>query len=120
MAKIIYIDDNGNQEVLKEGNIYKYDVFFRDDYFGMKLFGREDIAMRIEDNYDREATEDEIDEVIKHGGKWWGLNDCTDGEWNCIDDEIFAVLGKPEEYYEEYYEEDEDEEYYEEDEDEEY
>ena len=97
MAKIVYIDNYGNFDVLKEGNINKWDVLFRDDYFAMKLWGAEDIAMRIEEIYERRATDEEIADVINAGGKWWGLNDCTDGEWYCIDDVIFEVLGKPDE-----------------------
>lgn len=95
MAKVIYVDDNGNSKVLREGSIDEWDVLFRDDYFAMKLWCRDDVAMRIEEIYDREATDDEITEVINSGGKWWGLNDCDDGEWGCIDNEILNVLGKP-------------------------
>jgi len=97
MAKVIYIDDNGNSEILRDGDISKWDVLFRDDYFATKLWTPNDIAMRIEDLYEREATDEEIADVITAGGGWWGLIDCTDGEWYCIDDVIVEVLGRPEE-----------------------
>ena len=94
MSKVIFVDDNGNQEVIREGDINKYDVLFRSDYFATKLWCREDIAVRIEDTYNSyKATDEEIDAVIKAGGNWWGLNDCNDGEWDCIDDVIYEVLG---------------------------
>ena len=93
MAKVIYVDEHGNQTVIREGKIYASDILFRDDYFATKLWHRDDIAMRIEDIYNREATEEEITEVINAGGKWWGLNDCNDGEWDCIDDVITSTLG---------------------------
>lgn len=98
MSKVIFVDDNGNQEVIREGNINKYDVLFRSDYFAAKLWSREDILLRIEDNYCfHKATDEEIDAIINAGGKWYGLNDCDDGEWNCIDDVIEEVLGDPNE-----------------------
>lgn len=96
MAKVVIIHDDGNQEFVREvaDDYWKGNILFRDDYFATKLWCRDDIAMRIKDMYSREATEEEIDEVINHGGKWWGLNDCEDGEWVCIDQEIEAVLNK--------------------------
>lgn len=96
MAVVMIIHDDGSQEFVREveDNIWKGDILFRDDYFATKLWDRNDIAMRIEDNYSREATEEEIDAVINHGGKWHGLTDCEDGEWMCIDQEIEAVLDK--------------------------
>jgi len=96
MAKVVIINDDGTQRLVREvaDNYYTGDILFRDDYFATKLWCRDDIAMRIQDNYGREATEKEIDDVINHGGSWWGLNDCTDGEWDCIDWEIEEVLGK--------------------------
>ena len=94
MAKVIFVNDNGTEEILREGNINKYNILFRDDYFATKLWHRDDIAMRIEEMYFREATEDEIDKCINAGGKWWGLEDCSD-DWYCIDDVITCVLGIP-------------------------
>lgn len=94
MAKVIYVDDNGNQEVLREGNIYKGDILFREDYFATKIWCADDIAMRIEEMYDRDATEEEIADVINTGGGWWGLTDCSD-DWYVIDCVITDILGKP-------------------------
>lgn len=98
MAKVVIIHDDGRQELVREvtDGYCTGDILFADDYFAIKIWQRDDIAMRVKDIYGREATEEEIDAVITHGGKWWGLNDCTDGEWICIDEEIEAVLGNPE------------------------
>jgi len=98
MAKVVIIHDDGRQELVREvaDGYWTGDILFRDDYFATKIWQRDDIAMRVKDIYGREATEEEIDAVITHGGKWWGLNDCTDGDWICIDEEIEAVLGNPE------------------------
>lgn len=95
MAKVVIIHDDGRQEFVRKvaDEYWNGDILFRDDYFATKLWQRDDIAMRVKDIYGREATEEEIDMVITHGGKWRGLNDCTDGEWICIDEEIEAVLG---------------------------
>ena len=100
MSTVIFINDNGEEKVLREGNVNELDVLFRQDYFAMKLWGREDIKIRIEEVYNREATEEEIDEIIDNSSKWWRwdvLNEATDGEWDCIDDEIYSILGEPEE-----------------------
>ena len=99
MAKVVIIHDDGTQQLVREvkDDFYSGDILFRDDYFAMKIWCRDDIAMMIEENYGRKATDEEIDEVIYHGGKWCGLNDCNDGEWMCIDEEIEAVLGEPDE-----------------------
>ena len=92
MAKVIYVDDNGNQEVLREGNIYKGDVLFRDDYFATKLWCEEDVEMLME-NLGYKVTPERVADVINHGGNWSGLTDCTDGEWTCIEEEIRMTLG---------------------------
>ena len=84
MSKVIYVHDNGREEVLREGNINKFDVLFRSDYFAWKLWSREDIAAEISD-LGYEVTEEKIDEVINAGGKWNLLSDCTDDEWWSIE-----------------------------------
>lgn len=94
MAKIIYEDNNGNQKILKEGNYYEDDVLFREDYFAMKLWSREDIEGVMEEN-GYTVTPERVDEVIENGGKWYGLNDCSDGEWDCIYWAIKEALGEP-------------------------
>lgn len=94
MAKVIYVDNNGNEKVLRDGNIWESDILFRDDYFAMKRWSREDIEGRMRE-LGYKVTEERVDSVIESGGKWYGLNDCDDGEWNCIDVEIENALGEP-------------------------
>lgn len=93
MAKVIYVNDNGEEKVLREGNILEWEVMFKPDYFATKMWCGDDIAMRIEEMYGREATEKEVADVINAGGSWWGLEDCSN-DWYCIDDVIVGVLGK--------------------------
>ena len=93
MAKVIYVSDNGEEKVLRDGDIREWEVLFRPDYFATKLWCGDDIAMRIEEMYGRNATEKEVADVINAGGKWWGLEDCSE-DWYCIDDMIIDVLGK--------------------------
>lgn len=107
MAKVVIIRDNGTQELVREvaNDYYKGNILFRDDYFATKLWSREDIEDRMESR-GYTVTPERVDAVIKNGGKWWGLSDCNDGEWDCIDDEIYVTLGEPDNLDDE--EEDED------------
>ena len=93
MAKVIYIDDNGTQTVLREGNIEEYDVMFRTDYFATKLWQVDDIEMRMMDT-GYTVTPERVKAVLDAGGKWWGLSDCSD-DWYAIDDVITFALGAP-------------------------
>lgn len=93
MAKVIYVGDDGKQEVLREGNIEKWDVMFRPDYFATKLWQVDDIEMRMmETGYT--VTPERVKAVLDEGGKWWGLTDCSD-DWYVIDDVITIALGEP-------------------------
>ena len=103
MAKVIYVDDNNNQTVLKEGDINKWDILFRTDYFATKLWCDEDIEMRMtETGYTitPERVKAVLDAGGDAGGTWWGLEDCSD-DWYAIDDVIHEALGEPdtEPYY---------------------
>ena len=69
------------------------------DVFAYKIWSREDIREYIRGTDpikgDFLAEQDEIvDAVIKHGGAWHGLTDCTDGEWDCIAEEVDSVLSR--------------------------
>lgn len=94
MAKIIYVDDNGNQKVLKEGNYYESDVLFREDYIAMKLWSSDDIKTVMRDN-GYSVTPERVDAVVNEGNKWNGLNDCDDSEWDYILQVIEWALGEP-------------------------
>lgn len=96
MAKVVIIHDDNTQEFIREipDNYYKTDILFRDDYFATKLWHPDDIAMRMED-LGYTVTDERVCEVINHGGKWNYLNDCDDGEWMCIDEEIELTFGDP-------------------------
>lgn len=93
MAKVIYIDDDGNSKVLKEGSINEYDVLFRSDYLAVKLWCEEDISVRMS-NRGYDVTPEKIADVL-NGDDWSWLGDCTDDDWYCIDDRIYDVLGAP-------------------------
>lgn len=94
MAKVIIVYDNGKQELVREvpDGYWKGNILFRDDYFATKLWCSEDIKCRMED-LGYKVTPERIDDIINYGGKWWGLNDCNDWEWDCIDDAIMGCLG---------------------------
>ena len=98
MAKVVIIHDDGRQELVREvtDGYCTGDIFFADDYFAIKRWCRDDIAATIKDLYDREATEEEIDDVINAGEDWPVLNDCTDEEWWCINEIVKEVLKEPE------------------------
>ena len=92
MSKVIFISNNGIEKVLRDDmNLIEGDVMFRDDYIAAKLFTREDIEARLEDlGYG--FTEDDVNDVIKAGGNWSGLKDCTYEDRMCIDSEIKKVM----------------------------
>ena len=98
MAKVIFVDDNGNQKVLKEGNLTERDVFFKQDYFAMKRWSREDISGILEEELAGECDitdedwESLIDAVVDKGADWKALEDCCDFEWDTIRDNVKAVL----------------------------
>ena len=93
MAKVIYVDDDGNQKVLREGNIESWDVMLRTDYFATKLWQVDDIEMRMKET-GYTVTPERVKAVLDEGGKWWGLTDCSD-DWYVIDDVITSALGDP-------------------------
>ena len=92
MAKVIFIDNEGKEKLLrKDAGMTESDVLFRQDYFASKLWSRDDIEQRLKDlGYD--YSKDDVDDVIDSGGKWNGLAECTDSDWCCIDDEITCVM----------------------------
>lgn len=102
MAKVVIIRDDGTQELVREvdNNFWEGNLLFRGDYFATKLWSEDDVAMRMEEN-GYKVTPERVAAVINHGGKWWGLNDCDDGDWICIDQEIELTLGEPDDLGEE-------------------
>ncbi len=92
-AKAINLDE-GALEILKR--YFKgEDVLFRSDYIATTLWTEEDIAIRLQDN-GYEGTQEEVDEVLSTG-YLRDLGDCTDGDWQQIDDAIYEARERLEE-----------------------
>ena len=62
------------------------DILFRDDYIATTLWSEEDIRGRLMEKGYR-GTQDEVDAVL-NTGYLKNLGDCTDGDWQMIDDAI--------------------------------
>lgn len=92
MARLILETQNGSRVIRRNlpENVSNQDILYADDYFARKLWNRDDIKDRLEVlGYD--SNEKFIDEVI-NSGKLKSLNDCTDSEWNCIDNAIEETI----------------------------
>ena len=92
MARLILETQNGSRIIRRDlpENVSNQDILYADDYFARKLWNRDDIKDRLEVlGYD--SNEKFIDEVI-NSGKLKSLNDCTDSEWNCIDNAIEETI----------------------------
>lgn len=92
MARLILETQNGSRVIRRDlpENISNQDILYAGDYFARKLWNRDDIKDRLEVlGYD--SNEKFIDEVI-NSGKLKSLNDCTDSEWNCIDNAIEETI----------------------------
>lgn len=92
MARLILETQNGSRVIRRDlpENVSNQDILYADDYFARKLWNRDDIKDRLEVlGYD--SNEKFIDEVI-NSGKLKSLNDCTDSEWNCIDNAIEETI----------------------------
>ena len=73
-------------ELLKAYRTCPYDVLLRSDYIATTLWSRHDIALRLEE-LGYQGTEKEVDAVLETG-YLKNLGDCTDGDWQMIDDAI--------------------------------
>ena len=87
----------GKDELIRELEKRGVKCLDPDDVFAAKIWCREDIADVIReydpDRGDRLAQKKTvIDAVIEHGGNWSYLTDCTEGEWECITEEVSEVL----------------------------
>lgn len=92
MARLILETQNGSRVIRRDlpENVSNQDILYADDYFARKLWNRDDIKDRLEVlGYD--SNEKFIDEVI-NSDKLKSLNDCTDSEWNCIDNAIEETI----------------------------
>lgn len=92
MARLILETQNGSRVIRRDlpENVSNQDILYADDYFARKLWNRDDIKDRLEVlGYD--SNEKFIDEVI-NSGKLKSLNDCTNSEWNCIDNAIEETI----------------------------
>lgn len=88
MAKIIFIDDNGKEEILREGLYVKGDILFRPDYFATKLWCDEDVAMALSEK-GIEPSQANVSAIINTGMLKY-LGDCTDADWEAINQAIGA------------------------------
>ncbi len=96
MARLILETQNGSRVIRRDlpENVSNQDILYAGDYIARKLWSREDIKDRLEVlGYD--SNEKFIDEVI-NSGKLKSLNDCTDSEWNCIDNAIEETISNME------------------------
>lgn len=96
MAQVVFIHDNGDMKVIREvpDTYWEGNILFRDDYFATKLWCAEDVEEEMK-RLGYRVTPERVAEVVTHGGKWNGLNDCYDFDWECIDAEIEDCLGAP-------------------------
>lgn len=91
MSKVIYVDNNGNETVLKEGCIIPSEVLFRNDCFAIKVWCDEDVANELR-SLGYEDDDESVEAVKEFGGRYLeSLNDCTDHDWDLIDEAIRAA-----------------------------
>ena len=85
--------DRGALEILKRYYMGE-DILFRSDYIATTLWLEEDIADRLQD-LGYEGTQEEVDSVL-NTGCLKNLGDCTDGDWQQIDEAIRMALNPKE------------------------
>ncbi len=83
--------EKGALEILKR-YYESEDILFRSDYIATTLWCDEDIRVRLQD-LGYEGTDEEVEAVLGTGYLKY-LGDCTDGDWQQIDDAINAALKK--------------------------
>lgn len=89
MAKIIYVDNNGSQKVLREStDLIEGDVLFRSDYIAAKLWSDDEIASALAEN-GYAPTMMNVN-TIKNSGLLKGLEEASDGDWQIIKDAVMA------------------------------
>ena len=90
VAKLMLLDTTtGELHTLRENvalNLLPSDVPLRDDYIAMKLWCEEDIRTRLQERQFL-GTPEQVAEVINTGYLKY-LGDCTDGDWQMIDNAI--------------------------------
>ena len=92
MARLILETQNGSRVIRRDlpENVSNQDILYAGDYIARKLWSREDIEGKLED-LGYEANDDIIDNVI-NSGRLKSLNDCSDEEWNCIENAIEETI----------------------------
>ena len=88
MAKIIFVDDEGKQKVLREGKFNEYDVILQSDYIATHLWTKEDVANVLRDN-DLPNTAKNVQAVVDTGLLKY-LEECTEDEWEVIRNAVMA------------------------------
>lgn len=92
MARLILETQNGSRVIRRDlpEDVLNSDILYAGDYIARKLWSREDIEGKLED-LGYEANDDIIDNVI-NSGRLKSLNDCSDEEWNCIENAIEETI----------------------------
>lgn len=100
MARLILENENGSRVIRKDlpEDVLNRDILYAGDYIAMKRWNREDIEDRFKVlgyDFNEEFIDEVIDEVI-NSGKLKSLDDCTDSEWNSIDNAIEETISNME------------------------
>ena len=92
MARLILENENGIRVIRRDlpKDVLNSDILYAGDYIARKLWSREDIEGKFED-LGYEHNDDIIDNVI-NSGRLKSLNDCSDEEWNCIENAIEETI----------------------------
>lgn len=85
MAKLILETKYGNKVIRRDlpEDMDVHDILYRGDYIAMKLWQREDVAGILE-KMGYEPTTENVDTVV-NTGMLDCLNDCTDSDWEAIE-----------------------------------
>ncbi len=88
MARLILVDDQGQETLIKEGEISRFDIMLRSDYIATKAWGREDVESVLYEESIPVTTEN-VDAVVGSGLLKY-LEECTDAEWETIRNAVQA------------------------------
>ena len=92
MGKLILKNDDGTEILIRDDvneSLLPWDVVLRSEHIAMKLWSREDISLTLE-YCGYEPSEENIDKVLNTQISKC-LNDCTDYDWEIIDQAIYEA-----------------------------
>ena len=96
MARLILENENGSRVIRRDlpEDVLNSDILYAGDYIAMKSWKREDIEERLPDlGY---SVDQEIIDNLINSGRLKSLNDCSDEEWNYIDNAIEETISSME------------------------